>query len=62
MALKNILVGKVNDHLELWESDDMPFEEIRRRVKEQARANKLDTYVHQPRCPPGQYSYNRPGV
>ena len=38
MALKNIRVGMAKDNFELWESDKMPFEEILRRVKDQARA------------------------
>ena len=42
VALKNILVGKIKDNFELWESDKMPFEEILIRVKEQARAKKLE--------------------
>ena len=42
VALKNILVGKIKDNFELWESDRMPFEEILRRVKDQARAKKLE--------------------
>ena len=43
VALKNIFVGKLHDDFELWESDKMPLEEILRRVKDQARAKKLDT-------------------
>ena len=42
VALKNILVGKIKDNFELWESDRMPFEEILRRVKDQARTKKLE--------------------
>ena len=42
MALKNILVWRVKANFELWESDRMPFEEILRRVKDQARAKKLE--------------------
>ena len=42
VALKNILVGKIKDNFELWESDRMSFEEILRRVKDQARAKKLE--------------------
>ena len=42
VALKNILVGKTKDNFELWESDKMPFEELLRRVKDQARAKKLE--------------------
>ena len=41
-ALNNILVGKLKDNFELWESDRMPFEEILRRVKDQAGAKKLE--------------------
>ena len=35
-------MGKVKDNFDLWESDKMPFEEILRRVKDQARAKKLE--------------------
>ena len=42
VALNNILVGNVNDNFELWEPDKMPFEEILRRSKDQARTNKLE--------------------
>ena len=49
VALKNILVGKIKDNFELWESDRMPFEEILRRVKDQARAKKLDKYAQRGR-------------
>ena len=47
-ALKQValnLVGEVNDNVEVWESDKMSFDEILRRVNDQARDNQLDTYV-----------------
>ena len=31
------------DNYDLWKSDELPIEEILRRVRGQARANKLDT-------------------
>ena len=37
-----VLAGKIKDNFELRESDWMPFEEILRRVKDQARAKKLE--------------------
>ena len=49
VALKNILVCKTKGIFELWESDKMPFEELLRRVKDQARANKLEIYAQQGR-------------
>ena len=49
VALKNILVGKIKDNFELWESDRMSFEEILRRVKDQARAKKLEKYAQRGR-------------
>ena len=49
VALKNILVGKIKDNFELWESDRMSFEEILRRVKDQSRANKLEKYAQRGR-------------
>ena len=52
VALKNILVGRVRDNFELWESDRMPSEEILRRVKDQARAKKLEK-----RCPEGKIGH-----
>ena len=42
VALKSILVGNINYNFELWESDYMPFEEILRRVRDQAQANKFN--------------------
>ena len=42
VALNKIMVGKIKVGVELWESDNMPFEEILRRVKDQSRAKKLE--------------------
>ena len=42
-CLEDILVGKVKENFEFWESDNMPFEGILRRVKDQARAKTLET-------------------
>jgi len=43
VALKKILVGKLRDNFELWQADKLPFEELLKKVKEHARAKKLDT-------------------
>ena len=43
VALKQILVGKVRDNFDLWQAEKMSFEELLKKVKELARAKKLDT-------------------
>ena len=43
VTLNNILVGKLRDNYELWNMEKLPFEEILRRVRDLARAKKLDT-------------------
>ena len=43
VALKAMLVGKIKDNYELWEADKLSFEELLKKVKELARAKKLDT-------------------
>ncbi|MDA8583436.1 hypothetical protein N9L68_04365 [bacterium] len=58
MALKQFLVGEIRDHFDEWQAEKFHFEELLRKVKEQARLNKLDTDVlagvavgsHQPCC------------
>ena len=45
VALKAMLVGKIKDNYELWEADRLSFEELLKKVKEQARAKKLDRDV-----------------
>ena len=37
VALKKILMGKVRDNFDLWQAEKMSFEELLRKVKEQAR-------------------------
>ena len=44
-ALKKILTGKVLDNFELWQTEKLSFDELLKRVKEQARAHKLDADV-----------------
>ena len=46
-ALEHILVRKLRDNFELWQADKLPFEELLKKVKEHARAKKLDTDVDQ---------------
>ena len=68
VALKNILVGKTKGNFELWESDNMPFEELLRRVKNQARAKKLERDAQmgalgdQPGVEPSQWAQNGTGI
>ena len=45
VALKAMLVGKIKDNYELWEADKLSFEELLKKVKEQARRKKLDRDV-----------------
>ena len=45
VALKKMLVGKVKETYELWETEKLSFEELLRKTKELARARKLDTDV-----------------
>ena len=47
VALKQILVGKLRDNFEIWQADTPPFEELLEKVKERARAKKLDTDASQ---------------
>ena len=42
VALKQILVGRLRDNYDLWNSDKLQFDELLRRVRDQARARKLD--------------------
>ena len=47
-ALKTILGhGKMRDHFDLWFAEDMSYEQILRKIKDEARAAKLDTDVSQ---------------
>ena len=50
VALEKILVGKLRDNFELWQADKLPFEELLKKVKEHARAKKLDTDAGQGRA------------
>lgn len=45
VALKKILVGKIRETFELWETDKYPFEDLLRKTKDLARARRLDTDV-----------------
>ena len=45
LALEQMLVGKVREHFELLEAEKLSFEELLKKVKEQARANNLDEYA-----------------
>ena len=49
-ALKCILIGKIRDHFDLWVAEQMPFEQVLKKVKDQAMAAKLDTDVSQGRA------------
>ena len=50
-ALKTILGhGKMRDHFDLWSAEQMPFEQVLKKVKDEARAAKLDTDVSQGRA------------
>ena len=42
VALKKILVGKARENYELWEAERLSFDELLKKVKEHARAKKLD--------------------
>ena len=44
-ALKKILTGKVLDRFEHWQTERLTFDDLLRRVKEQARSHKLDADV-----------------
>ena len=44
-ALECILTGKIRDHFDLWVAEQVPFEQIMKKVKDQAMAVKLDTDV-----------------
>ena len=47
-ALKTILGhGKMRDHFDLWFAEDMSYEQILKKIKDEARAAKLDTDVTQ---------------
>ena len=48
--MKCILTGKIRDHFDLWFAEQMTFEQIMRKVKDQAMAVKLDTDVSQGRA------------
>ena len=37
--------GRIRDNYDLWNSDKLPFDELLRRVRDQARAKKLDNDV-----------------
>ena len=49
-ALKCILIGKIRDHFDLYVAEQLPFEQILKKVKDQAIAAKLDTDVSQGRA------------
>ena len=42
VALRKILVGKIRDHYDLWDTERHTYETILKKVKEQARNKKLD--------------------
>ena len=44
-SLQHILVGQAKVNFELWEADKMSFEELLKRVKDQARSKKLERDV-----------------
>ena len=44
-ALKCIFSGKIRDHYDLWVAERIPFEQILKKVKDEALAVKLDTDV-----------------
>ena len=44
-ALTCILTRKIRDHVDLWVAEQIPFEQILKKVKDQAMAVKLDTDV-----------------
>ena len=46
VALKQIPTGKIRDNFELWEAEQMSFEDLLKKVKQQARAKKLDRDAH----------------
>ena len=46
VALKQMLTGKIRDNFELWEAEQMSFEDLLKKVKQQARAKKLDRDAH----------------
>ena len=51
VAFKNMLVGKIRDNFELWEFECLKplFEELLKRVKDQARSKKLERDVQRGR-------------
>ena len=51
VALKHILVGKLKDNFEQWEFETpkLTFEDLLKRVKEQARSKKLERDVQRGR-------------
>ena len=51
VALRKILVGKIRDCYDLWHSEKYTYDEIIKKVKEQARSKKLDG-VRRPRARP----------
>ena len=42
VALRKILVGKIRDCYDLWHAEKYTYDEIIKKVKEQARSKKLD--------------------
>ena len=44
-ALQTILTGNVLYHFEHWQTEKLSFDDLLRRVKEQARSHKLDADV-----------------
>ena len=49
-ALECISIGKIRDHVDLYVAEQLPFEQILKKVKDQAIAAKLDTDVSQGRA------------
>ena len=49
VALKRILIGKILDRYDLYVAEQLPFEQIFKKVKDQAMTAKLETDVAQGR-------------
>ena len=56
VALKKILIGKIRETYELWETEKYLVEDLLWKTKELARARKLDTDVARGRGEPHQCS------
>ena len=45
VALRQIRTGKIRDNFDLWRVEELQYEEILRKVKDQAMSKKLDADV-----------------